>query len=123
MLDMFGVSVVAEVAVHLDLHQEVPDGGGRDLEGPGEDPHGAGYQKEQVPEPDDGKYLDDVSMNSTVDSMYCVRSEDLVIDDVEGEDTDGILVRLASSQPPEPDVVAGGHLGKHLAHRVERRVE
>ena len=103
MLDVFSVSVVAEVAVHLYLHQEVPDGGGRELEGPGEDPHGAGYQEEEVPEPEDGKHL--------------------VIDDVEGEDTDGILVRLASSQPPEPDVVAGGHLGEHLAHWVERRVE
>ena len=50
-------------------------------------------------------------------------SEHLVIDDVEGEDTDGILVGLTSSQPPEPDVLTGCHLGKHLAHRVERRVE
>ena len=68
MLDVFGVSVVAEVAVHLYLHQEVPDAGGRDLEGPGEDPHGAGYQEEQVPEPDDGEYLEDVSLNSPVDT-------------------------------------------------------
>ena len=57
MLDVFGVSVVAEVAVHLYLHQEVPDAGGRELEGPGEDPHGAGYEEEQVPEPKDGKHL------------------------------------------------------------------
>ena len=116
---MFGVSVVAEVAVHLDLHQEVPDGGWRDLKGPGEDPHGAGYQEEQVPEPDDGEYLDEVLLNFTVKVLY----ENLVIDDVEGEDTDGILVRLTSSQATKPDVVTGGNLGKHLAHRVERRVE
>ena len=58
-LDVFGVSVVAEVAVHLDLHEEVPDGRGGELEGPGEDPHGAGYKEEQVPEPDDGEYLQD----------------------------------------------------------------
>ena len=121
MLDVFGVSVVAEVAVHLYLHQEVPDAGGRELEGPGEDPHGAGYQEEQVPEPEDGEYLDDVLLNTTVDKH--IYSEHLVIDDVEGEDTDGILVGLTSSQPPEPDVLTGGHLGKHLAHRVERRVE
>ena len=61
MLDVLGVSVVTEVAVHLDLHQEVPDGGGRELEGPGEDPHGAGYQEEEVPEPEDSKHLDDIS--------------------------------------------------------------
>ena len=47
----------------------------------------------------------------------------LVIDDVERENADGILVGLTSSQPPEPDVVTGGHLGEHLAHGVERRVE
>ena len=57
MLDVLGVPVVAEVPVHLDLHQEVPDGGGGQLEGSGEDPHGAGYEEEQVPEPKDGKHL------------------------------------------------------------------
>ena len=56
-------------------------------------------------------------------NIFIVSCEHLVIDDVEGEDTDGILVGLTSSQPPEPDVLTGGHLGKHLAHRVERRVE
>ena len=57
MLDVLGVPVVAEVSVHLDLHQKVPDGGGGQLEGSGEDPHGAGYEEEQVPEPKDGKHL------------------------------------------------------------------
>ena len=73
MLDVFGVSVVAEVAVHLYLHEEVPDGGGRDLEGPGEDPHGAGYQEEQVPEPEDGKYLDHVSLKTTVNQLVLLQ--------------------------------------------------
>ena len=77
MLDVFSVPVVAEVAVHLYLHQEVPDGGGRELEGPGEDPHGAGYQEEEVPEPENGKHL--------------------VIDDVEREDTQRVDSFLLAS--------------------------
>ena len=56
-LDVLGVPVVAEVSVHLDLHQEVPDGGGRQLAGSGANPHSASYQEEQVPEPEDGKHL------------------------------------------------------------------
>ena len=48
---------------------------------------------------------------------------DLVIDDVEGEDADGVLAGLPPAQPAKPDVVTGGHLGEHLAHRVEGGVE
>ena len=47
----------------------------------------------------------------------------LVIDDVEGEDTDGVLTRLTSAKSSKSDVVASGDLGEDLAHRVEGGVE
>ena len=79
MLDVFGVSVVAEVAVHLDLHQEVPDGGGGELEGPAEDPHGAGYEEEEVPEPEKSKYLDDISSIHYCSNTQCVGTLSLMM--------------------------------------------
>ena len=50
-LDVLGMFVVAQVAVHLDLHQEEPDGGGGELDGPGDQPDDAGNDEDAVPEP------------------------------------------------------------------------
>ena len=52
-----------------------------------------------------------------------MEGSDLVIDNVEGEDADGVLTGLTSTKSAESDVVAGGDLWEHLAHWVERRVE
>ena len=49
--------------------------------------------------------------------------ENLVVDHVEGEDTDGVLTRLTSAKSSKSDVVASGDLGEDLAHRVEGGVE
>ena len=50
-LDVLGMLVVAQVAVHLGLHQEKPDGGGGELDGPGDQPDDAGNDEDAVPEP------------------------------------------------------------------------
>ena len=57
MLDVLGMLVVAEVAVHLGLHQEKPDGGGGELDGPGDQPDDAGNDEDAMPEPQQSKCL------------------------------------------------------------------
>lgn len=72
-----------------------------------------------MPEPEDGEHLSEVISGQTGSSD----GPNLVIDDVEGEDTDGVLTGLTSTKSAESDVVAGGDLGEDLAHRVEGGVE
>ena len=57
MLDMLGMLVIAQVAVHLGLHQEEPDGGGGELDGPGYDPDDASDDEDAMPEPKQCKDL------------------------------------------------------------------
>ena len=54
---MLGMLVVAEVAVHLGLHQEEPHGGGGELDGSGDDSDDTGDDEDAVPEPDQSKDL------------------------------------------------------------------
>ena len=56
-LNMLGMLVVAEVAVHLCLHQEEPYGGGGELDGSGDDSDDTGDDEDAVPEPDQSKDL------------------------------------------------------------------
>ena len=64
----------------------------------GEYPDDTKYEENTVPQPEHSKHL--------------------VIDNVETEDTDGILCLLSTRQPGVPGVTAGGNLGEHLTHRV-----
>ena len=56
-LDMLGMLVVAEIAVHLHLHQEEPDGGGGHLDTPGDKSDDTSDNEDAVPEPQQGKHL------------------------------------------------------------------
>ena len=57
MLDVLGVLVVAEVAVHLGLHQEEPDRGGGELDGSGDQSDDTSDDQDAVPEPNKCKHL------------------------------------------------------------------
>ena len=81
--------------MHHHLHQEVSDPVGHQLDAPGDDPVDAGQDEDAVPDPENG--------------------EDLVVDHVEGEDTDGSL-RLLSSSPAVPLVVTHSHCNTHHHH-------
>ena len=49
--------VVAEIAMHLNLHQKEPDGRRAKLNGPGEDPYDTSNDEHTVPVPKKGKHL------------------------------------------------------------------
>ena len=57
MLDVLGVLVVAEVAVHLCLHQEEPDGGRGELDGSGDQSDDTSNDEDTVPKPQQNKDL------------------------------------------------------------------
>ena len=67
-LDMLGMLVIAQVAVHLGLHQEEPDGGGGELDGPGDDPEDASDDEDAMPEP---KQCKDLIKYNIVPTIVC----------------------------------------------------
>ena len=65
---------------------------------PRQEPNHPRNDEEAVPEPDDSKHL--------------------IIDHVEVEDTDCVLL-VGAAGPAVVNEHAGGHLGEHLAHRIQ----
>ena len=57
MLDMLGVLVLVEVAVHLHLYQQEPDGGGGQLDPSSNQSDYTSNDENGVPEPEQNKHL------------------------------------------------------------------
>ena len=55
--NVLSVLVVGEVSVHLHLHEEDSEGGGAQLDDPGNNPEECGDDEDAVPEPQQGKHL------------------------------------------------------------------
>ena len=57
MFNVLSVLVVGEVSVHLHLHEEDSEGGGAQLDDPGNNPEECGDDEDAVQEPQQGKRL------------------------------------------------------------------
>ena len=96
--------------MHHHLHQKVSDPVGHELDAPGDNPVDACQDEDTVPHPENGKDLQQSLVMRETERAGL--STDLVIDHVEGENTDGSFGLLASS-PAIPLVVTHSHYDKH----------
>jgi len=94
---MLGVLAVLEIAVHPEFHQLVANTPKQELEHPFNYPNEAEGDEDCIPGPED--------------------EIDLVDDDIEGKDAEGIQLALAPRRPVLI-VVAAGHPREGLAHGV-----